>query len=340
MNAREVKRLVNISAVGAAVIAGLAIAGPPNNNGNGNGNGNNNGGSDNNSRVHNGRYWVDLPEYSSDDPYGSSPNYITIEGVVRDFRERHIPGGHPDFELRPADGYGHYMGMVADELDDDGKPVFASTGYKVTSSARDAQGNPTIGAKPYIAPRLGDVPVIRSSSQGGACTGTDELAQWFRNTAGVNMSENFPITLVRDPGTNRYVFDDRLMTHFANMQGFFIVNDRGYGNSRGGNKNFHYTFELATSFTYEEGAGQVFTFNGDDDVWVYIDGKLVIDIGGVHTRVTQTIDLDRLEWLEDGEDYELRFFFAERHRTQSNFRIETTINLREITMPQSSAVYD
>ena len=33
-------------------------------------------------------------------------------------------------------------------------------------------------------------------------------------------------------------------------------------------------------------------------------------------------------------------FFAERHRTQSNFRIETTINLRSAELPNSSHVYD
>jgi hypothetical protein len=36
----------------------------------------------------------------------------------------------------------------------------------------------------------------------------------------------------------------------------------------------------------------------------------------------------------------LDFFFAERHRTQSNFRIETTLQLRNVELPPTAALYD
>ena len=44
--------------------------------------------------------------------------------------------------------------------------------------------------------------------------------------------------------------------------------------------------------------------------------------------------------FEDGEVYSLHFFFAERHTTQSNFRVETTLQLRDISVPTVSALHD
>ena len=168
----------------------------------------------------------------------------------------------------------------------------------------------------------------------------EDFDQWFRDVPGVNASALAPITLRREPGSEVYIFDDKLDEHFSSLGGFFPINDDLYGNYRDTGKNFHFTFELSASFVYKMDSGQVFTFVGDDDVWVFIDGKCIIDLGGVHSAETQTVDLDRLDWLEDGGIYELKFFFAERHTTQSNFRIETSLNLRTLTIPPTAALFD
>ena len=86
---------------------------------------------------------------------------------------------------------------------------------------------------------------------------------------------------------------------------FFPINEQ-LGGNEGRNKNFHFTYELHTQFTY--GGGEVFDFSGDDDVWVYINGHKVIDIGGVHSRQDASVDLDDVATdigLEIGKTYYL-----------------------------------
>lgn len=274
------------------------------------------------------------------DPYEGLPDDFMLAGIVRDFRERQTPGGHPDMEMDPGDGPGLYVGMVQDDLDVDGNPVFNSTGYLCTLQAMDNQGNPIVIARPHIQAHASDRAPIVSPTEGGAMTSAERFSEWFREVPGTNMSGVFGIKLNRQPMTNKYVFDDELDTQFVELGGFFGVNGQLFGNSRGGNRNYHYTFEIDMEFEYKEGNDDYFLFAGDDDVWVYIDNKLVIDLGGIHGRIEQRIDVDRLSWLEDGQTYSLKFFFAERKRPTSHCRIETTLQLRTLDLPPTTGLYD
>lgn len=287
---------------------------------------------------------------SSTDQFANLPATLTLTGVVRDFKwggadavSRNLgeTGGHADFEHVPGGGYGHYVGTVADQLDTDMKPVFSSTGYKVNTQAVDASGRNRMPVnKSYISARTGDKAGSVATSLGGSLTNANNFRQWFRDTPGVNLSKTVPITLVRQAGTNLYSFNDRNDATYSAKGGFFPIDSDLFGNSRGQSKNFGFTFELDTTFVYAKGAGQTFTFTGDDDVWVFIDGKLVVDIGGVHSAISQTIELDRLNWLEDGRRYSFKLFFAERHTSQSNVRIDTTINLQPAALPTTTGLYD
>jgi fibro-slime domain-containing protein len=311
--------------------------------------------------YNNGTYSVDVPSYSSDDPFITLPDTLTLQGTARDFREWSETGGHPDFEAKPKDSFGHYVNMVADHLDSEGYPTFRSFGNKVSSQAKDKNGNPIIGGnKSYIdswsgdssrsvsgnevtvaGTALQDVDDFTGTYKKGALFSASSFNMWFRDTPGMNIASSFPTTLVRKPGTDLYVFDDKDVSYFDSKGGFFILDNKGFGNSKGESKNFHYTYHLETEFLYKKGAGQQFTFIGDDDVWVFVDGQLVIDLGGVHSAVTQTIDMDRINTLEHGKFYKLDFFFAERHRTQSNFRIETNLMLkRTVNLPAASNLFD
>jgi fibro-slime domain-containing protein len=305
------------------VVAGLAAAVMAGGNGNGNGNSGSSGSG------------------GTTDPYSSLPVKVTLNGVVRDFRARNVKDGHPDFELSPTAGLGHYVGMVADNLDSDGKPVMASTGYKVSAEWKDAGGHMICPPRSYINSVVGDVMGACSGVQGGALTTAANFAQWFRDVPGLNMSALVPLDLTRTAGTNVYVFDDSVDTHYSKLSGFFLVNGKLLdGGAQGGNKNYDFTYCIDATFQYKKNQGQYFAFSGNDDIWVFVDGKLVVDLGGEHANLLQRIDMDRLGWLVDGQNFDMKVFYAQRNKPSANFHMETSLALRSVSPPPVTDQFD
>lgn len=164
-------------------------------------------------------------------------------------------------------------------------------------------------------------PVYKSATTTPTTHGKAYFDQWYRDCPGVNMAKDITITLDDNDG-------DGIYTYYNNA--FFPIDGELFGNE-GNNHNFHFTFEIHTEFTYRE--NQVFNFYGDDDVWVFINDKLEIDLGGIHSKLYKSVDLDTLN-LTPGEVYKLDFFFAERHTSESNFQLETSCKLKQPNIPQ------
>jgi len=274
------------------------------------------------------------------DQYADMPASIRLTGVVRDMRENTVRAGHPDFEMNPQAGFAHCQNIVQDELDDDGKPVYRSTGFVTTRNWKDSSGRNIMQPRDYISTRPGDQNGTLGGIAAGQATSTQRLNEWFRDYPGVNMSRQLTLTFYRQSGTNVYTFNDATDPEYSGRGGFFPINNELLNNPSGRDNNYHFTFELSARFVCRKGIGQVLTFAGGDDIWVFIDGKKVIDIGGVHDTVSQTIELDRLTWLDNNEDYEMKVFFAERHRPASTLRIDTNVDLRTAEIPSTSAIYD
>lgn len=201
---------------------------------------------------------------------------------------RDFRSSHPDFQA--FTGTSAYLGIVEPVLGDDKKPVYAHDG-------------PT-----------------------AQTTGPENFKHWYNDPPvipeGINMRIEVSLPLTTHP--NRPGF-----FQYLNRE-FFPIDDSGFDerfdDENGTSRNFHFTTEIHTKFVYK--GGEIFTFTGDDDLWIFVNGRLALDLGGLHSELSGTIDFDDQAdslGIEVGTEYPMDIFHAERRTVHSRFRVETNI---------------
>ena len=94
-------------------------------------------------------------------------------------------------------------------------------------------------------------------------------------------------------------------------------------------RNQHFCLESHAKFQFRKGLN--FSISGNDDIWVYINNKLAVDIGGVHIPAPGYVDLDKfLPTAKAGDIYDIDIYFCNRRNPTSTLQISTNMLLDQL----------
>lgn len=247
--------------------------------------------------------------YSCVDDAGTPPDSLKLLAIYRDFVTSPAAGTprHPDFEI--FEGADVTESLALSALDAEGKPAL---------DGRCSDADPASILDPALCP------------YGQMLTTETNFSAWYRDVSGVNLAVPGSL-LLPQMADGSYAYD-------SGADGFYPIDGQGFvatGEESpivadpivndGGLHNFGFTTEIRYFFQYR--GGESLSFSGDDDVWVFINRALALDVGGLHPRTDRTLNVDQQAaglGLDLGGLYEIALFHAERHSAASNFQLTLT----------------
>ncbi len=274
------------------------------------------------------------------------PVSVSLPIILRDFvgQGRSLMGHAEHIDFNHLTGSG-VLGITATDLGAHDRPVYACP-------SGNCDANP---GHLYIG----------GGGQRPNMSNAANFAQWYTDVAGVNITRPSQVLLThRDDGSYLYDSQEKHDNGEGVQIDFFDPIHKqgwvgaGFESLAGCNPDRNVSFTTETHFWFEYQGGERFKFSGDDDTWVFVNGKLAIDLGGLHSRLNGQFDLDddtdgvggdaadgtatvvtdlkktpfKVDLgLKPKGTYEVVMFQAERNECGSNF----TVTLKDFNKPKS-----